>query len=385
MLASIRERMVAARRGAPPNAPSRSRGPRIRNLVLLAGMALVLGACTYEAPQSALDPSGPFAQNPHNLYTIVFWVAVAVFVIVQALIVYVVVKFREKPDDDGTMPVQTHGNTFLEVFWTALPALILAAIAVPTIQMIFDQRDDSTDAYEIEVIGHRWWWEYRYEGGTIVTANELVIPVGEQVRLIMTAEESGGVDNAVIHSYWIPALAGKRDVVPGRISTLNMLAEEEGRFLGQCAEYCGLSHANMRNRAIALPRADFDAWLDAQRQPAAEPSDPQAQRGKELFLGGTCVSCHAIDGTDAAGITGPNLTHLMSRQEFAGAIFDLYLRDADGEFTDTPNVELLEDWVQCAPKLKAMRPELGFSMPCFDDSLSSEDVAAIVAYLITLD
>lgn len=373
MLASTRERMR-------PTPGSRRRALQI---AVTAVFGLVLSACS-DAPQSALSPKGPFAQKPHDLYMIVIAIAAVVFVFVQGLIIYVAVRFREKPDDDGTLPVQTHGNTKLEVLWTALPALVLAAVAVPTISMIFEMRDEAAPAYEIEVIGHRWWWEYRYEGGAIVTANELVIPAGEQVRLIMTSEEGGAVDNAVIHSYWIPALAGKRDVVPGRISKLNILADEPGRYLGQCAEYCGLSHANMRQRAVALPKAEFEQWLIDQRADGIMPTDAQAVRGQELFLSNSCVGCHSIGGTEAAGQVGPNLTHLMSRLEFAGAIHDLYLRDADGNFTDQPNVDLLQQWVRCAPELKAMRPENGVGMPCLSDSITPEDAAAIVAYLVTL-
>ncbi len=373
MLASLRDRMRPTRRG------------RTSSLVLLAALGLLLSACG-NAPQSALDPQGPFAEKPDDLYKIVVAIAAVVFVVVQGLIIYVVVKFREKPEDaDGPLPVQVHGNTFLEVAWTALPALVLAAIAVPTISMIFDLRETESEAYEIEVIGHRWWFEYRYEDGTFATANELVIPVGEQVRLKMTAEEAGSVSNAVIHSFWIPALAGKRDLVPGRTAYLNLQADEPGRYLGQCAEYCGLSHANMRARAIALPRAEFDAWLEAQKQDAAEPTDALALQGKELFMNNSCVGCHAISGTAAQGNVGPNLTHLMSRKEYAGAVLDLYLRDADGNFTDTPNTELLTQWVRCAPDLKAMRPDFkSTGMPCFTDSLSQAEAEAIVAYLITL-
>ncbi len=370
MLASLRDRMRPT-----------GRRRRTTSIVLVAALGLLLSACS-NAPQSALDPKGPFAERPDNLYRVVFWIAVGVFVLVQGLVIYVAVRFRERPDDDA-MPVQVHGNTALEVAWTAIPALILAAIAVPTISMIFDMRDTSTEAYEIEVIGHRWWFEYRYEGG-VVSANELVIPVGEPVRLAMRSEESGSVDNAVIHSFWIPALAGKRDVVPGRVSYLNLQADEPGRYLGQCAEYCGLSHANMRARAVALSRPDFDAWLEAQSRPAADPDDALAQEGRELFLANSCVGCHAINGTSAQGITGPNLTHLMDRKEFAGAVLDLYRRDADGNFTDEPNTELLRQWVRCAPDLKAMRPAFGVGMPCFTDSLSEADAEAIVAYLITL-
>jgi len=363
----------------------RDRGTRLQSIALLAVMAMVLGACS-NAPQSAMDPQGPYAQDPHDLIKVVFGLAAFIFVLVQGLIVYTVVKFRRKPEDDA-LPVQTHGNTKLEVFWTAVPALVLAVLAVPTVQMIFDLRaePDSPDTMTVEVIGHRWWFEYRYPDLGIVTANELVIPVGRPVRLEMTSLEAGQASNAVIHSFWIPALAGKRDVVPGRINTLNLQADHAGRYLGQCAEFCGLSHANMRARAVALDPADWDLWVAGQQQPAATPAGGAEAAGAALFAN-TCVACHTIDGTNAAGIVGPDLTHLMSRREFAGAIFDLYLRDEAGNFTNQPNLALLADWVRCAPDLKAMRPtgENAVGMLCFEDVLSEADAANIAAYLATL-
>jgi cytochrome c oxidase subunit 2 len=357
-------------------------------VVIALALGLLLTACANDAPQSVLDPAGPYAAKPDRLFTWVWWIAVGVFVLVQGLIVVAAVKFRAKKDDDA-LPVQVHGNTKLEVAWTLIPALILAGIAVPTVQMIFELDTEPPDAITVDVIGHRWWWEYRYpEHGDIITANELVIPVGVPVHLRMTAEEAGSADRAVIHSFWIPALAGKQDVVPGRTTTLNMRADREGRFPGMCGEYCGLSHANMRARAVALPPAEFDQWVADQQEPAAEPESELARRGAELFGAlenrpRSCVACHAIAGRgDAAAAVGPDLTHFMSRKEFAGAIFDIYERGPDGEFTDEPNRDLLADWLRDPPAMKPMQPETGIGMPNL--GLTEEEIEALVEYLITL-
>jgi cytochrome c oxidase subunit II len=301
------------------------------------------------------------------------------------------VRFRAK-DDDDELPVQVHGNTRLEVVWTVIPALILAAIAVPTVQQIFELDAEPEDAMVVEVIGHRWWWEFRYPDYGITTANEMVIPVDRNIRLEMTSQDIAS-STGVIHSFWIPALAGKQDVIPGRITTLNMVAEAPGRYIGMCTEYCGLSHANMRQRAIAVPQSDFDSWVAEQQQGAAVPADgSQEATGRDLFAN-HCAACHnireaAASGPDAfANATGPDLTHLMSRKEFAGAIFDLYLRedpnDPNSPHTDTVDVDLLRAWVEDAPSLKAMRPEQGYSMIPFTN-LSDAELDAIVAYLLTL-
>lgn len=362
---------------------SRARRRALR-IVQFFALAALLAACSGD--QSVLDPKGPFAKGPDDLFMFVFWIAVVVFVLVQGLIVYTAVKFRQKAGDDA-LPVQTHGNTKLEIVWTVIPALILAAISVPTIQMIFDLDEEPPGAMTVEVIGHRWWWEYRYPDYGIITANELVIPVGVPIRLEMRAEESGAADRGVLHSYWVPKLGGKQDVIPGRMVTLNIQADTAGRYLGQCAEYCGLSHANMRNRAVALDMADFEEWVAAQQQPAAEPSDGLAVQGRELFTA-NCAACHTINSSSVAGADdftnaiAPNLTHLMSRKEFAGAIFDLYGRDADGNFTDEPNVDLLKEWLRNPPAMKAMRPADGIGMPNLN--LSEDQIEVLVAYLTTL-
>jgi cytochrome c oxidase subunit 2 len=339
-----------------------------------------------------LDPQGPFASKPDGLFKIVLVIAAFVFVFVQGLIILTAMRYRDKGDDD-TLPVQVHGNTRLEILWTVIPAVILAAIAVPTIQQVFELDREPDDALIVEVIGHRWWWEYRYPDSGIITANELVIPVGQPVRLEMRAEEEGRPDKGVIHSYWVPALGGKQDVVPGRVTTLNIQADAEGRYLGQCTEYCGLSHANMRNRAVAVSADEFyNEWIPAQQQGATVPEGNQlAMQGREVFAN-NCAACHSINenpvasADDFVATRGPNLTHLMSRKEFAGAIFDLYLRDADGEFTDQVNLEQLRAWVKDAPGQKAMRPpDIGmYSFAEGGDALTDEELEAVVEYLTTL-
>jgi cytochrome c oxidase subunit II len=376
---------------SPDRRADRAARPRRRpaRVALPLALVLLLSACAGE--QTMLDPQGYYARRPDELFRVTFWIAVVVFVLVQGLVIYAAVRFRAK-DDDDELPVQVHGNTRLEVVWTVIPALILAAIAVPTVQQIFELDAEPEDAMVVEVIGHRWWWEFRYPDYGITTANEMVIPVDRNIRLEMTSFDVAS-STGVIHSFWIPALAGKQDVIPGRITTLNMVAEAPGRYIGMCTEYCGLSHANMRQRAIAVPQSDFDSWVAEQQQGAAVPADgSQEATGRDLFAN-HCAACHnireaAASGPDAfANATGPDLTHLMSRKEFAGAIFDLYLRedpnDPNSPHTDTVDVDLLRAWVEDAPSLKAMRPEQGYSMIPFTN-LSDAELDAIVAYLLTL-
>ncbi len=364
---------------------------RIRRMLVRLGVpavaALALTACG-ATPQSALDPQGPFAERPDDLFQIVFWIAVVIFVLDQGLIIVAVVRFRDRGGDD--LPEQIHGDTRLEIVWTIIPALILAVIAVPTVQLIFELDARPEEALTVEVIGHRWWWEFEYPAealGTdegIVTANELVIPTGRPVTLEMTAGDPGdSLQRAVIHSFWVPKLAGKQDAVPGRTTRLNLQTDEPGRYLGQCAEYCGLSHVNMRQRVVAKEPAAFDRWVQQQVQPAPEPEGQRAQRGRDIFMTSACASCHTIDGTEAQGQEGPDLTHLMSRREFAGATLDLYRRDDRGNFTDEPHVENLRAWIRDPGELKPMRPDFGVGMP--DTGLTDSEVDAVVEYLVQLE
>lgn len=352
-----------------------------RAVTMVLAVGLLAVACSGD--QTMLDPQGPYSERPDNLFRVTLVIALVVFVIVQGLIIYTAVKFRERRGDDR-LPEQVHGNTRLEILWTVIPALILVGIAVPTIAMVFDLAEEPDGALTVEVIGHRWWWEYRYPAQPdfgiaepFVTANELVIPAGVPVHLEMTAEESGSPANAVIHSFWIPALAGKRDVVPGRITTLNMEADAPGRWMGQCAEYCGLSHANMRARAEALSDADWDAWVANQLSPAEVPADGLAADGAAFFTsrGGqqTCVACHAVRGLEGAnGITGPDLTHLMSRELFAGAIFEL-------------DEENLREWLRDPPAMKPMQPEQTPAIGMPNLNLTDAEIDALVAFLLSLD
>jgi cytochrome c oxidase subunit 2 len=362
--------------GSDAQADRRRSTRRPARIALLTSVVLLLSACSGE--QNALNPAGPYAQRPHDLIIYVFGIGVLVFVLVQGLILYTSFKYRRREGDDS-LPEQVHGNTKLEIVWTLIPAVILAAIAVPTVQMIFEQMDEPEGEYlTVEVIGHRWWFEYYYPDYDIYTANEMAIPVGIPVRLEMTATDlARSPDLGVIHSFWIPRLAGKQDLVPGHTTYLNLQADEPGRFIGQCAEYCGLSHANMRARVEAMDIADFEAWVAAQRSPAQVPAAGTLEaRGRELFgdLGArqACASCHQVwEGNGLRGpAQGPDLTHLMSRLEFAGAIHDL-----------TP--ENLRAWLADPNSMKPMQYEVnGIGMPNLN--LTNDELDALTAYLLTL-
>jgi cytochrome c oxidase subunit 2 len=282
-------------------------------------------------------------------------------VIVEAVLVFAIIKFRHNPNRHAA---QFHGNTKLEVILTAIPAIILAGIAIPTIDQIFSLAEEPPGDYlEVTVEGRQFWWRYEYPGLGIVTANELHIPVDRDVRVKLE-----GYD--VIHSFWVPRLAGSEDVVPGRTNFIRMRADEPDTYLGQCKEFCGLSHSRMRLKVIAQTPEDFDQWVeDQQAEAAAQPAGSLERQGAEIFAG-TCTACHAIDGTENAPdddgvLAGPNLTHFASRTTFAGAIFE-------------NNPENLHDWIDDPPGMKP-----GATMP--DYGLSSEEIDAVVAYLQTLE
>ncbi len=293
---------------------------------LLAGVvALAAAGCASDAPQDTLDPAGPAARSIDNLFGPVFLVAVVVFVLVQGLIIYMVVRFRRRDDDDTSFPPQLHGNTRLEVGWTILPALVLAVVAVFTVPVIFELNEEPDNALQVSVKGQKYWWGYSYPdqemvpGGGIVTANELHIPAGKPVFLTLESED-------VIHSFWAPRLNGKRDVVPGRIHTWTVEADDPGVYSGQCAEFCGTSHANMRLKVVAHDKDDWQQWVSGQQEDPVVPTEGLAAEGYEVF-GQLCATCHVVGGQyDEVAETSPsapNLTHLYSRDCFAGCIYDL--------------------------------------------------------------
>lgn len=330
---------------------------------------MVLAGCARNAPQDALDPAGPLARSADSLFKTVFWAAVVpIFVIVEGALLFFVLRYRQRSDKDA--PVQTHGHTPVEVIWTIIPAAILAVVAVPTIAKIFEfAKRPSGDVLEVTVKAHQWWWEYQYPDlgpspdRPLIGANELHIPIDRPVLVTLESED-------VIHAFWVPRLSGKQDVVPGRKNHLTLIAEEPGEYLGQCAEYCGLSHANMRLKVIAMTQDDFDAWAEAQADPAVEPTDPLAMKGKELFLtgqfagGAACSTCHVVEGTPAVGKVGPSLTHVASRTTIAGATLDF-----PGD---------LEAWLRNPPEEKP-----GSKMPNL--KLTDEEVDALMAYLRGLE
>ena len=335
------------------------RGTRRVRPVLITGvvaLGLLLSGCAKDAPQDTLKPEGPFARQIDNLFKPVFWVAVAVFVIVEGLIVFAVFRFRRRNDDEA--PKQIHGNFRLELGLTAAPLLILAIIAVPTIGTLLDlSKKPSDNPLTVDVIGHQWWWEYRYPTLGITTATELHFPVNRPVYLRLHSVD-------VIHSFWIPRLNGKKDVIPGRLQTLKIEADQPGTYLGQCTEFCGASHAYMRNRGIAQTPDDFDAWVAAQKQAPDKPSTGTAAAdGEGLFTAKGCAGCHTIQGV-SQGLVGPNLTHLQSRTTFAGGIF-------------STNPRNLAIWLRNPPEEKP-----GSKMPNL--KLSEDEIAKLVAYLETL-
>ena len=389
--------------------PRRTRSRNILSLVLLLAAVVLLSSCgRHVLPQDGIDAQGSNARQLDNLARPVFLVAAIVFVFVQGLIIYCVIRFRSKGDDDA--PVQVHGNAKLELTWTIIPALILAVIGVFTVVTVLDinKRAVGAEVVHVKVIGHQWWWEYQYPDLGIVTANELHIPAGKTVELEMTSAD-------VIHSFWPPKLAGKVDVVPGRTNYMHFSADHPGDFSGQCAEFCGLSHANMRLRVIADSADDFDAWVANQKRPSvpaptttssttttvaaaqtgtgganasatgasssaatsadttpAVGIDPvaDAAAGAQLFVAKGCSGCHTINGlAGAAGKVGPNLTHLQARTRFAGESFEL-------------NPKNLRRWLRDPPAMKPMNPTNGQGMPNL--GLNEDEITQLIAYLETL-
>ena len=403
-------------RGHSPGRSSKTpRRPRSRRaLALVVPLLLLLSACASDAPQDTLDPAGPIARKIDNLVNPVFIVAAVVFVLVEFGVLYLVLKFRQRKDDDpDELPGQTHGNTKLEIGWTVLPALLLGFVAFATLATLFDI-NDTKDDLAVQVTGQQWWWEFTYDTDgdgeftdeDVLTANDLVIPAGQNVGLEITSRD-------VIHSFWIPRLNGKKDAVPGRRQPLTINADEPGTYVGQCTEFCGLSHAYMRQRVVALPEDEFQAWLDEQQAEADAPSDEVAAAGAELFAS-QCSVCHLARGvnddqfeeagdgtTELVSENAPDLTHFATRGAFAGATFNLW-DDLDGDHiveadeigTDNGGVfnrAALEAWLRDPPAEKPMDPvtpeqveagQQGRGMPNLN--LSEEQIDQLVAFLETL-
>jgi cytochrome c oxidase subunit II len=369
---------------------------------VLALLVLVAGACSPEHyPQTALLPLSDYARIGDSIQDTTFYWALGVFVLVEGALLYAVFRFRGRPDDPE--PRQVHGNTAIEIIWTVIPALILAAIAVPTVRGIFQTNSiPRGDVLNVDVVGHQWWWEFRYPDLKLTTANEVHIPVGQTVLFRM-----GTAD--VVHSFWPPRFAGKRDVFPNRETRMWFKAEAAGEYPGQCAEFCGIEHGRMAFRVKAQTPEEFQAWVahmqtlgakpakaaagprdsvrtasvgaevQAGRQPApgakpqaaakdtaaaqpAAPADPAYAAGEKLFMAKGCVGCHSLQAVDAPkGMIGPNLANVGARS-YIGA----------GSFKNTD--ENLARWIQNPQALKrgVLMPNLG---------VTPEEAKSLVAFL----
>jgi len=338
-----------------------------------AGLSGCAGSPTF------LNPASSISNHEAGLYMVIFYLALGVFIIVEALLVYALIRFRRRADDTEE-PHQVYGNMRLEVIWTAIPVLLvltLFALTVRTANAVEAPQPADSDLH-IHVIGHQWWWEFEYTDYGFATANELHIPVGATVQIDLDSVD-------VIHSFWVPQLAGKTDAIPGHTNYLWLTADTAGTYHGQCVEFCGVNHANMRIRAVAESDADFKAWVQGQQEPLYQPQTPQEQAGQDYIVNQICANCHTLgdniakhmrpegDSGDgpvtnrdpllASGVVGPNLTHLFSRSAFAGATYDL-------------NEANLRRWLQ---DTQAMKP--GNDMLV---NLSPEDIDSLMAYLTKL-
>jgi cytochrome c oxidase subunit II len=356
----------------PEDNDQMTRSPRLRRagqVALALALTLVVAGCASDAPQDTLKPAGSYARDIDSLFKPVFYIAVAVFVVVELLILVAVVKFRRRHDDaDDEFPSQIHGNTRMEIGWTILPALLLLGIAVPTVPLIFDLDEKPANAMDVTVVGQKYWWSYEYPAQDrfgiskeFTTANELHIPTDTKVYLTLKSTD-------VIHSFWAPRLNGKRDVVPGRVHYWSLEADEPGVYSGQCGEFCGTSHANMRLKVVAHDQASWDEWVTTMERPVTEPASGLAAEGFELFQQKGCSGCHQVDGAweevSKDNPSAPNLTKLFTRDCFAGCIYDLTNRNE------------LEAWLRNPQRKAGSLMVIG--------QLTEDEIDRLVAYLQTL-
>ncbi len=355
--------------------------------VLIVGLLLM--ACDADARQSTFGTAGPVAEKQLLLFDLLLWVMVAVFILVEGALLYATIKFRRRPGDP--LPKQVHGNTPLEITWTVIPTILILALGAWSVVTLFDLEKPPAsaagDILEVTVTGHQWWWEFEYpdadgNGKFISTANELKIPVGRPVEILLLSDD-------VIHSFWVPKLAGKVDVVPTRNNRMWFQADETGTFYGQCAEFCGTAHAQMKFIVESLTQQDYDDWVAGFGQPPT--LSPQAQQGQAIFNGkGGCVLCHTANGADDPAVVdsrvqgflttgivapGPNLTDLATRQTFAAGLEDL-------------NRENLRIWLTSPHDIKPGN-YMGDLAAIYQTSdgranLTQEEISLLIEYLLSL-
>jgi len=265
--------------------------------VLLAIMAGCTQWADSSLPQTTVFPRSDYGRMIQSLYELIFWMAVVVFVGVEGFLLWAIIRYRRR---DDRLPRQVHGNTGLEVTWTVIPSVVLLVIAVPSISTIFasDAVPQTSNLQRIKVVGHQWWWEFQYTDLGISTANELHLVVNQTASFQLNSAD-------VIHSFWFPLMGGKMDVFPARDNHMWFTPQQTGDYHGQCVEFCGTQHANMRMRLIVESQSDFQAWAQRQRTDAVQPTSAEARQGAEVFQKGICIACHTIRGTAARGTIGP--------------------------------------------------------------------------------
>ena len=285
-----------------------------------------------------------------------------IFAVVFTLLVLAVARFRRRDDDDGREPAQVYGSNQMELAWTVVPCLIVLVLFLATARVIYSVQDalPPPDAIHVTAIGHQYWWEFRYPELGVVTANELHVPVSDRDHPSPTYVQLLSADTD--HSFWVPQLAGKTDLIPNHPNSMWMDPHDTGMYVGQCAQYCGVQHAKMLLRVYVDSPARFREWVAAQKLPA--PASDSVAKGRELFLKTSCINCHSVSGTVANGLFGPDLTHMMSRDTIAS-----------GAAANTH--ENLVQWIRNPDSLKP-----GSLMPAMN--LSEQDLQAVTAYLESL-
>ncbi|OYD07061.1 cytochrome c oxidase subunit II [Paludifilum halophilum] len=322
-------------------------------------LAVIIQAGCGHPSQSVLDPAGPAGRSQLGLIYLSTGIMTLVVIVVAAIYIYVVYRFRERPGEEE-IPEQVEGSRKLEVLWTVIPIILLVILAVPTISATFtlNKKPEPEQSMRVNVVGFQYWWGFEYPDLGVQTANEVHIPTGTQVDFQMTSGD-------VIHAFWAPSLGGKQDLNPGIQNRLVLEADRPGVYEGRCTELCGASHALMNFRVIAHPPEEFEEWVASMRNPSSQPQTPLASEGKKL-VSQNCIGCHAIDGAgfEIKGRTGPNLTAFGKRTRIAGVWEN--------------NKENLEAWLKDPQVVKP-----GNRMPAFDH-LSKKEISALVEYLSDL-
>ena len=338
---------------------------RLGQVVLLLGLPVATLADPADRSISPTNIFAPVSTPAHSIVGLslfVLAVTAAIFVIVASLLVYCVVRFAKPADDDGREPPQVYGSNQVELAWTVIPILISVVLFMATARVIASVQKAAhpADAIQVIAIGHQFWWEYRYPDLKVVTANELHVPVSDPAHPTPTFITLLSADTD--HSFWVPRLAGKTDLIPNHPNTMWIDPQQSGLYLGQCAQYCGTQHAKMLLRVYVQSREEFDRWIEEQSQPAQ--ASAAVSEGQHIFQTTACINCHAVSGTVGDGRFGPDLTHLMSRETIAA-----------GAAPNTP--ENLRLWIQNPDAIKP-----GSKMPAM--GLSDHELDALTAYLATL-